>query len=168
MAAVTSYGSRIMSGFANSTPAVLADPGEGGGRMKKWVETVETGAADSTTSTYLMARLPSNARIFGSSIISHDALGSETATLAIGVYNPPGKNGITDDDDCLNTGIVASTAGTKEFLAERANWGKRLWEFVSGQTTDPKHDLDVKLVLETANLSSGAGTITVEIDYAYD
>ena len=168
MAVVTSYGSRIMTGLV-STPSVLADAGEGGGRVRKWVETFETSAADSSTSTYLVARLPSNARIFGSSRISHDTLGSTTATFDIGVYNTDSSlTDITNDDDALNNGIVCSTAGTKEFLAERANWGKRLWEFVNGQTTDPKKQLDVKLVIKDAHLSSGAGTVTVEIDWAVD
>lgn len=167
MAVVTAYGSRIMTGLLNSTTVSLADPGEGGGRVKKWVETVETGAADSTTSLYTMARLPSNVRIFGSSVISHDALGSATATLDVGVYNTSSRTDITNSTTALNTGIVASTAGTKALLAERANFGKRLWEFTAA-TADPKCDLDIKIALATANLSAGAGTITVEIDYAYD
>lgn len=169
MAVVTSYGSRIMTGLVNTVPAVLADPGEGGGKVHKWVETVETGAADSATSTYLIARLPSNARIFGSSKISHDALGATTAALGIGLYNTSSRTDITNDPDAINTAIVASTAGTKDFIADRANWGKRLWEYVNGQTSDPKCELDVKIVIEGAvHLSSGAGTITVEIDYATD
>lgn len=168
MAVVTSYGSRIMTGLV-STPVVLADAGEGGGRVKKWCETLETSAADSATSTYLVARLPSNARIFGSSKISHDALGATTAALGIGVYNTGSYSYITNDADALNTGIVASTAGDKNLIADRANWGKRLYEFVNGQTTDPRCDLDVKVVIEgSVHLSSGAGTITVEIDYACD
>lgn len=168
MAVVTSYGSRIMAGLT-ATPTVLADPGEGGGIVRKWVETLETGAADSATSTYLVARLPSNARIMGSSKISHDALGATTAALGIGIYNVPGKATITNDADALNTGIVASTAGAKDLIADRANWGKKLWEYVNGQTEDPKGQLDVKVVIEGAvHLSSGAGTITVEIDYAID
>lgn len=168
MAVVTSYGSRIMSSLT-STPAVLADPGEGGGRTRKWVETVETGAADSATSTYLMARLPSNARIFGGSKLAHDALGATTAALGIGIYKTSTKQSMTDDADALNTGIVASTAGTKEFIADKANWGKRLWEFVNGQTVDPGGLLDVKVVIEGAvHLSSGAGTITAEIEFAID
>lgn len=168
MAIVTSYGSRIMSSLT-STPAVLADPGEGGGRTRKWVETVETGAADSATSTYLMARLPSNARIFGGSKLAHDALGATTAALGIGIYKTSTKQSMTDDADALNTGIVASTAGTKEFIADKANWGKRLWEFVNGQTVDPGGLLDVKVVIEGAvHLSSGAGTITAEIEFAID
>ena len=171
MAVVTSYGSRIMSGLVNSVPSALADPGEGGGRTRKWVETVETGAADSMTSTYLLARLPSNARLFGTgSKLAHDALGATTATLGIGIYKTKTDQSMTDDPDALNTGIVASTAGTKELIADKANWGKRLWEYVNGQTVDPGGLLDVKVVIEsaTAHLSSGGGTITAEIEYALD
>lgn len=166
MATTVNYGSRIMTGLL-SVPAVMADPGEGGGKVHKWVETVETAAADSTGSTYLMARLPSNARIF-KSLISHDALGSTTTTIDIGVYNTSSRQDITDDADAINDGIVASTAGDKNFIKDRANWGKRLWEHVNGQTVDPKCDLDIKLILADAHLSSGAGTITVEIEYATD
>lgn len=167
MAVVTSYGSRIMSGLT-STPPVLADAGEGGGRLKVWCETLETGAADTTASTYTVARLPSNARILGMSKISHDTLGSTTATFDIGVFNLPNRSAITADADAINDGIVCSTSGTKDFIKDRANWGKRLWEFVNGQTADPKTDLDIKLTLLDANLSSGAGTVTVEIYYTYD
>lgn len=168
MAVVTSYGSRIMAGLT-ATPSILADPGEGGGALQKWCETVETGAADSATSTYLIARLPSCARIFGSSKLAHDALGATTAALGIGVFKTNSKQSMTDDPDALNTALVASTAGTKEFIADKANWGKRLWEFVANQTVDPGGQLDVKVVIEGAvHLSSGAGTITAEIDFALD
>lgn len=167
MALVTSKGSRIITGLTSANP-VLADPGEGGGRLRKWVETIETVADDSTSSTYFMARLPSNARIFGSSKISHDALGATTATLDIGVYNTSSRSDFTDDDDAINDGIVASTAGTKDFIKDRSNWGKRLWELAPNITADPKCEMDIKLVLRDAHLSAGAGTITVEIDYAVD
>jgi hypothetical protein len=167
MAVVTSYGSRIMSGLT-ATPSVLADPGEAGGALQKWVETFETAAADSATSTYLVARLPSNARIFGSSKISHDALGATTAALGIGIYNTSSRTDFTNSTTGLNTAIVASTAGTKDLIADRANWGKRLWEYTAA-TIDPKCQMDVKVVIEGAvHLSSGAGTVTVEIDYALD
>ena len=168
MAVVNTSGSRIMTGLTSSN-MVLADPGEGGGRVKKWCETIETSAADSMTSTYHMARLPSNVRIFGSSVISHDALGATTATLGIGLYNTSSRTDFTNSTTALNTGIVASTAGTKALLSDRAVWGKRLWEYTAA-TSDPKCDMDIKILIEsaTAHLSSGAGTITVEIDYAAD
>ena len=168
MAVTTLYGSRIMTGLT-AVPSVLADPGEGGGKVRKWSETLETGAADSAGSLYVVARLPSNARIFGSSKISHDALGATTAALGIGLYKTVSSQSFTEDADALNTAIVASTAGTKDLIADRANWGKRLWEFINGQTVDPKGDIEVKIVIEGAvHLSSGSGTITVEIDYAVD
>jgi hypothetical protein len=53
-------------------------------------------------------------------------------------------------------------------VGDPANIGKRLWEFVNGQTTDPKGMLDVKIALYDAHLSSGAGTVTVEIVYSLD
>jgi len=168
MAVTTLYGSRIMTGLT-SVPSVLADPGEGGGKVRKWVETVETGAADSATSLYVLARIPSNARIFGSSKISHDALGATTAALGVGLYKTVTAQGFTDDADALNTAIVASTAGTKDLLSDRSLWGKRAWEFINGVTSDPGGMLDVKVVIEGAvHLSSGAGTITLELDYATD
>lgn len=167
MAIVNTSGSRIMTGLTSGIP-VLADPGEGGGRMHKWCETIETSAADSATSTYHVARLPSNARIFGSSRISHDALGATTAALGIGIYNTSSRTDFTNSTTGINTAIVASTAGTKELIADRANWGKRLWEYTAA-TSDPKCDMDIKIAIEGAvHLSSGAGTITVEIDYATD
>jgi hypothetical protein len=156
-----------MTGLLSSNPS-LADPGEGGGRMRVWVETVETGAADSITSTYHMARLPSNARIMGTSKVTHDALGSTTTKLHVGVYNPSGRNVITNDADALNTAIVMSTSGSKQLVGDPANIGKRLWEFVNGQTTDPKGMLDIKIALYDAHLSSGAGTVTTEIVYSLD
>lgn len=165
MAVTTLYGSRIMTGLDNTVPPVLADPGEGGGEKRNWTETLETGAADSTTSVYYVAKLPSNARINPSSLIQHDALGATTCELDIGVYNDVGKSNITDDPDAINDGIVASTAGSKVFIKDYANGGKRLWEFVNGQTTDPKCLLRIGIALTEANLSSGAGTITVSIDY---
>ena len=65
-------------------------------------------------------------------------------------------------------GVPITFAKTK-IIADLANCGKRLYEYVNGQTTDPKCDLDIKVVIEGAvHLSSGAGTVTVEIDYAYD
>ncbi len=167
MALTTNYGSRIMTGLTSANVA-LADPGEAGGRVKVWVETVEPAAADSTSSTYLMSRLPSNVRILGQSVISHDTLGSTTATFDIGVYNTSSRSDITNDADAINDGIVCSTSGTKDFIKDRANWGKRLYEFVNGQTTDPKCDLDIKLIIADTDLSSGAGTVTCEIYYSYD
>lgn len=166
MALVTAYGSRIMTGLVSNN-AVLGDPGEAGGRTRYWCETVETGAADSSASTYLMARLPSNARIAGISRFSKDAQGAVTATvLSIGVYNLPGRSDITNSTTALNSNIQTSVATATAIIADAANYGKPLWQFTTA-TEDPKCDLDVKIEL-FGNLSSGAGTMTTEIFYTVD
>ena len=170
MAAQDLKGSRIITGLTSSSPS-LADPGEGGGRVKCWVETVEVGNGDSVSSTYHMARLPSNARILGMSKIYFDDLATAgSPTLDIGVYNISGS-AITDDPDALNDGIdCATAAGSASLVKDIANHGKRLYEFVNGQTTDPKCDLDIKVKLLDADLSAtpDGNTITVEIFYATD
>ena len=148
----------------SASSVALADPGEGGGRVHRWTETVETAAADSATSTYLMARLPSNARILGASTLYWDDLATTgSPTLDIGVY-PVRTGDITADVDALSNGHAVSSAGTgAKVVQDKADYGKRLYEFVNGQTTDPKCDLDIKAVLADAALSSGGGgTITVD------
>lgn len=166
MAVVTAKGSRIMTGLT-ATPPTLADAGEGGGRVKVWVETVETTATDSQSSTYLLAYLPSNARILGASKVYWDDLGTTSATVDLGVYNISGS-AITDDPDALNDGLaVTSSASNAGLVKDVANYGKRLYEYVNGQTTDPKCDLAIKAKIEDADISA-AGTITLEVYYTYD
>lgn len=165
MAVVNLLGSRVMTGLA-ATPIVLATNGEAGGVMRCWIETVEVGAADTESSTYLMARLPSNARILGTSTIYWDDLGTSTATLDVGVYNQSGKTDITDDPDALSAGHVQSTAGSASLITGIQNHGLNLWDFATG-TADPGVELDIKVVVADNNLSA-AGTITVEIHYTVD
>ena len=167
MAIVNLNGSLIMTGLA-ADPVELGGPGIGNGAVRSWVETVEVGAADSDTSTYLMARLPSNARILGSSRFYSDDLASAGApTIDIGVFNRDGKTDITDDVDALNDGIDVATASDTAFIKGFADYGKRLWEHVASQTVDPAVDLDIKLTLDDADVNVG-GTITVEIYYTLD
>lgn len=169
MSVVNLKGSRIITGLV-ATPTVLADPGEGGGRVKVWVETVEATAADSISSTYHLARLPSNARILGASTLYWDDLATTgSPTIDLGIYAVR-TGDITNDVDALSDGHAVSSAGTgAKVVGDKANYGKRLYEFVNGQTTDPKCDLDIKAVLADAALSSGGGgTITIEIYYTYD
>jgi len=167
MAVVSLKGSRVITN-ADATPMVISAPGTGGGAVRCWTETVETGAADSASSTYLLARLPSNARIMGMSKVYYDDLGTIAATLDIGVYNTSGKSDITDDPDALNNGLDVSTAAASaSLIADIANYGIPLWDHVNGQTTDPVAMLDIKASLQDASISA-AGTITVEIFYTLD
>lgn len=169
MGVVNLKGSRIITGLT-ATPTVLADPGEGGGKVHVWVDTVETTASDSVSSTYHLARIPSNARILGLSTLSWDDLATTgSPTISLGAYNISGASDITDDVDALSSGHAVSSAGSGSALSDKANYGKRLWELVNGQTADPKCDLDIKARLVDAALTAaGAGTITLELFYTTD
>ena len=167
MAVVNLKGSRVITN-ADASPSVLSAPGTGGGAVRSWTETVETNADDSASSTYLLARLPSNARIMGESKIHFDDLGTTAVTIDVGVYNLSGKSDITDDPDAMNDGIdVTTAAGSASLIGDIANYGIPLWDHVNGQTTDPVTMLDVKAKLLDAAVTA-AGTITVEIFYTLD
>lgn len=171
MAIVNLKGSRIITGLTASPP-VLADPGEGGGRVHYWCDTVEVTASDTACSTYHLARIPSNARILGMSKLHFDDLATTgSPTMDIGVYNVGNATGITDDADALNDGIdVATAAGSAPVVKDIANYGKRLWEYVASQTVDPKADLDIKVKLLDANLTADPPgyTMTLELFYTTD
>jgi hypothetical protein len=167
MAVVSLKGSRVITN-ADATPMVISAPGTGGGAVRSWTETVETNADDSASSTYLLARLPSNARIMGTSKVYFDDLGTTSATLDIGVYNTSGKSDITNDADAMNNGIdITTAAGSASLISDIANYGIPLWDHVNGQTTDPVAMLDIKASVQDAALTA-AGTITVEIFYTLD
>jgi hypothetical protein len=166
MAVVNLRGSRVMTGLA-AVPMTIAPAGAAGGIVRVWTETVEVGAADSDTSTYEFARLPSNARILGRSFLSIDDLASAGApTLDLGCY-PVRTGDFTADVDALNNGATLATAGNYDVLGERANYGKMLWEFINGVTVDPKCEVLIKGVMDDADVNVG-GTMTIEIYYTLD
>lgn len=167
MAVVDLKGSRIMTGL-DSVPAVLADPGEGGGRLRYWCDTVECNSDDSANSTYLLAKIPSNARISGLSTLYFDDLASSgSPTLDIGVF-PVRTGDFTGDDDALNDGIgVSAAAGSAKVVKDIVNYGKQVWEFINGQTSDPRCDVYIKLTLKDAAVNA-AGTMTLELVYSHD
>ena len=128
---------------------------------------MEVNSDDSATSTYDFGEIPSSARILGASTAYWDDLASTGApTLDLGLFANDGN--ITDDDDALNDGLDAATASTgTKVVKDLANYGKRAWELVSGQTTDPGGVLTVKATLKDAAVNVG-GSLTVELWYAID
>jgi hypothetical protein len=139
-----------------------------GGNMKFASATVEISASATNASVYTFFRVPSNARILGLSSYSIDDCDTgSTATVDFGFFAVNGN--ITSDDDALNDGIVAGTAATRQPLVKDiANYGKKAWEFVNGQTTDPGGSFDLKATLQDGAISATGGTLTVELAYAFD
>ncbi len=161
------YGARIMSGLINATTRTLADAGEGGGRVKVWVDTLELTAASANDTIYL-AVVPSNARILGMSKVYWDDLASSgSPTLDLG-FTPIKSGDFTSDDDGLNDGLdVAAAAGSAAVVKDVANYGKRAFEYVNGQTTDPKCDMYLIGTIKDA-ATNQTGTVTLELYYAID
>lgn len=133
-----------------------------GGTLKGWSRTIEVTAAAEANSTYFMGYVPSNAVILGQSEIAWDDLASTGApTLDIGLQAVNAN--ITSDPDALNDGLdCAGGAGSARVVKNIANYGKRAWQYVNGQTTDPKGDLGVYVSLVDAAANTG-GTVTVEM-----
>lgn len=135
------------------------------GNAKVLTTTVEV-ATGATGSTYKIARIPSNARIAGLSQIYWDDLAtSGSPDIDFGLASV-GSN-ITSDPDALNDGLDASATGTSALVKDRANYGKQAWEFVNGQSADPKGELDVYMTTTTAAINQ-AGTVTVDLVYTLD
>jgi hypothetical protein len=159
-----------MDGLDN-VPADLAPAAEAGGKVRQWIETVEVGAADTASSTYLMARIPSNAIIAPSSTLYWDDLTTTgSPTVDIGVYNLSGNSDFTDDPDALSNGHDVTSAGNAGVLggaANIANYGLPVWDHINGVTADPGKDVDIKVKLVDANVVGG-GTMTLVLNYSVE
>ena len=124
--------------------------------------------ADNTVAgtVWEVARIPSNARILPGSWIATDDLetASNTPTLDVGLAAVNGN--ITSDADAIQAGITAATAGVTPLIANTAhqNWGKKAWEYVNGQTSDPGGFLDVTVSLLDFNATE-PGDVSVYLVY---
>lgn len=138
-------------------------PGKGeGSNVKRLLCSAVELAASASGSTVFLGRIPSNARIMPTGLIYNDDLAtSGSPTLDIGLGSV-GSN-VTSDPDALNNGLALSAStSTTTVMADPANAGKRAWEFVSGQATDPGGSLDVYATVKDA-ATNAAGSLVVEL-----
>ena len=126
--------------------------------------TIETGSADSDTSTYLIAHLPSNCRISGLSWLGWDDLSGATAVVGeIGTFNF--ADGTSDDVLSMNTGLdFATKTATAPMLLDPADNGLYLWEIGTSPSSDPGGFIDIKITLDDADIDA-AGTISGTVVY---
>ena len=110
MAVVTLVGTKTTSLVA--TKQTIIDSRYHYGRVRSTFDVVETNDDDTISSTYHLARLPSNAVILPSSTIYFDNVGASGATADIGVYAVDGNLANADDVDAINDGIAVATAGS--------------------------------------------------------
>lgn len=140
--------------------------GKGDAGNSKLVTTTVEVATGATGSTYKLCRIPADARISGLSTIYWDDLATSGAPdLDFGLASV--DSNITSDPDALNDGLDASATGSSALVKDRANYGKRAWEYVNGQTVDPGGQLDIYMTTTTAPVNS-AGTVTLDLVYTLD
>ena len=140
--------------------------GKGEGANLKSVIATRNITAQLVNSTIKFMRIPSSARISGLSHIAFDDLdNSNSMDIDVGLASV--NSNVTSDADALNDGLDATSAGTAKLIKDHANYGKRAWEFVSGQTTDPGGELDVYITFTVA-ASDVTGDVTIEINYKLD
>lgn len=134
--------------------------------VKNLSATVELAASASGT-TVTFGRIPSNARILGSSRLYNDDLAtSGSPTFDIGLIAVNGN--ITSDPDAINDGLALSSSGTDVLVVkDAANIGLPAWDFVNGQTSDPGGEFIVRGVVKDAATTT-TGTITLDMYYVLD
>ena len=167
MAVVNLFGSRVMTGLGNTTPPSLPNSGLHYGRLRSTIDTVETNADDSATSTFALARIPSHCIILPSSTLYWDDLAtSGSPTLDIGLFATNTSNQtFTNDVDALNDGLDCTSAGNSSVIKDMASSGLPAWDFINGVTADPGGLLDVKVSILDAAINISA-SITLEMHYA--
>ena len=165
MAVVTLVGTKTTDLVA--TKQTFVDSRYHYGRVRSTFDVVETNDDDTISSTYHLARLPSNAVLLPSSTIYFDNVGASGATADIGVYAVDGNLANADDVDAINDGIAIATAGSASVIKDFATSATALWDYVASESSDPGGLLDIKVALLDA-VTDAAGSIALELYYVVD
>ncbi|MCB9948771.1 MAG: hypothetical protein H6842_13290 [Rhodospirillaceae bacterium] len=153
-------GTLTMTGITSTTAFSPAKAALAGGRLRRWVDLVEVGAAASVGSTYTFARLPSDCTLSPLSTVRWDDVGTGGATLDIG-------DGAHADGLATDIAIDAA-AGSSPLLEAKGieTFGQPLWQML-GHAADPGGTIDLVATLATAAASAG-GTLVFDVYYTVD
>lgn len=152
----------------DASPMVLNDVTVYGGRIRSQCGTVEVAAGDDDGSVFRFARLPSNARVI--SIKRYNDAITGATVYDFGLYQTAANGGAVvlanayANDVDINAGTVAGVeqAFTTRNIDKIAN---KVWQD-AGLSADSKTEYD--LCLTGATVGSGAGTISIEVQYVID
>lgn len=153
-------------GNIEATPKVFNNSNVEGGHLRSSVAIVEASASASATSTYMMVKVPSNARI-RDVIFSSDAMGA-TGAVDVGIYQTEENGGAVVDADHFASAVANTSAVTNSNVTHESgvngieDKAKPLWEAL-GLSADPKRDYYVGLTA-TAVLADG-GTMALDVSY---
>lgn len=160
MAVENSIGKLVMKHLTNKRFQDNANVSLNGARVRNAFDRADVAVDASDTSTYLLARIPSNARIMPGSVIFWKDVSA--ITMEAGLFSTTSDS---SDADALNS--FTSTAGSDPvpLISDIDNWGKTLWELL-GLTEDSRNLIDVKITITADNGS--AGTVGVCVLYTID
>lgn len=152
----------------DATPAVPNNAHIQHGVLKECVATYEIATGDSSTSTYRMMQVPSNARISQLLAVTDD-MGTATAA-DFGIYQTTENGGSVVDADFFSAAVSLNGGALSDSDITHGNasgFGKEdaekpLWQAL-GLSSDPVRMYDVVATL-TADSDAG-GTLTLKLRY---
>ena len=159
MAIVNKKGTINLDGLDQDT-LVMPNAKTSKGVLRVSIDTLEINATDDDTSTYRLARVPSNA-VLDTITIKNDAITGGT-DFFLGFYDI--NDGAAIDADALRGTTSLASAGDIDGLGsiDIANFGKEVWE-LAGLTENP-HKL-VDIVLTGNTVGTATGTVTAIVKY---
>ena len=165
MAVVTTKATAISN--RDSSPKVITNANIVKGSLHEAVGTLEAASGDSSGSTYILASIPSNARI-SQVLLSCDG-GATAGAGDIGLYRSTLDGGAAVDADLFASAQALTTALTNSDVTHESGvFGiedveKMAWEAL-GLSADPCVHYDVVLTLTTG--INAADTISLKVKYA--
>ena len=136
--------------------------------VKNLTSSIELAAQATFPHTITFGYIPSNARLLGSSRLYWDDLATATTTFDLGLGAVDGNLAQADDPDALCADQDVTAAATDQLaITAFANYGLPAWDFVTSEASDPGGMLKVYGTVNDA-LTTGPGTITLELNYVVD
>ena len=151
-------------------PPVMPQAKTNGGQIHSITSIVNIATTDSATSTWRIARLPSNALLHQLTVSTTAQTGSTDFDIGI-AYNPDKASGaviVVDGVSKVNRLADALTLATASRSLDGlkdvsiADSAKELWE-LAGLSADPKCSLDIILTANT--IGTAGGTCGFKIEY---
>lgn len=165
MAVVTTKATAIAN--RDSAPAKLTDAQISNGMLRESVGTVELISGDSIASKYVLACVPSGARV-SELLLSCDDIGTTTAA-DFGLYKSTADGGAVIDPDFFGSAVALNAGALNQSIIQNesgvfdiANIEKTLWEAL-GLAADPKIMYDIVATLTAA--ADGSGTMSVKVRF---
>lgn len=151
----------------DATPAVINDGRLAKGGVISAIGSVAVGAADSATSKFILATVPSTAMI--RQILASCPAGMTTLAGDVGVYRATVDGGAVVDVDLFGSAVsFATVLNNSDITDESTNYStdkqeQPLWQ-AAGLTTDPGTPLDIVITVTTAN-TGVAGRVGLKVNY---